>query len=193
MLVLHWYPTCIFAHLTNKVANVVIINVSVGISQIFHTTTFLYACSLFWNFAFYKRWKWSYSRIFYPKDEILDLISISIYQMLKCLCYTSHRFRSFSAITGLITVFLHWLQCMHTTLLPMWLTKKPLVRWKKSVWEGDAASKRETTIEGTILLNEGICMILILSSTCMKCHEKFKLYLCKSVWVNVLLLVNLIG
>lgn len=98
-------PLASLPHLNNKVANVVIISVLVGISWIFQTTTFLYSCILFWKVCFLQELK---MKLF--KDLLQQRYDPEFYfnkyaSIIKCLRSTSRRFRSFLALTGLITVF----------------------------------------------------------------------------------------
>ncbi|GLJ20392.1 hypothetical protein SUGI_0370480 [Cryptomeria japonica] len=90
--------------LNSGTATIVIIAVSVGISWVFQTTTFLYACILFWKVCFLQELK---MKVF--KDSLLQGYDPEFYynkytEIIKCLQFTSRRFRLFLALTGSITV-----------------------------------------------------------------------------------------
>lgn len=91
-------------YIHNKVADLLIIVVFTGLSWMFQTTTYLYACVLFWKVCKLQELK---MRQYY---EMLTLGLDAEYYVLEYdriirdLGHTSHRFRHFLAFTGMISV-----------------------------------------------------------------------------------------
>ncbi|XP_057838388.1 uncharacterized protein LOC131048456 isoform X1 [Cryptomeria japonica] len=98
-------PLASLPHLNNRTANIVIISMSEGISWVYQTTTFLYACILFWKVCYLQELKMQLFKEMLLQAYDPELYYIKYTGIIKCLQSTSRRFRLFLALTGSITIF----------------------------------------------------------------------------------------
>ncbi|KAH9319218.1 hypothetical protein KI387_020987, partial [Taxus chinensis] len=98
-------PLASLPHLNSGMANIVIISVSVGISWVFQTTTFLYACILFRKVCLLQELKMAVFKELLLQGYDPEFYYNKYTAIIKCLQSTSRRFRLFLALTGSITVF----------------------------------------------------------------------------------------